>query len=83
VGILKCEGVVCKVSDQCYVVGVCEFIIGVCSNLVIVDEMFCNDENVCMIVDVCKVGECIGGEFLDCNDDNSCTIDLCEFVSGC
>jgi len=43
----------------------------------------CDDGNACTTSDQCMAGVCTGGANLDCNDDNMCTNDLCDPVSGC
>ncbi len=43
----------------------------------------CNDGNACSSGDACDAkGKCIGSK-VDCNDDNVCTLDLCDVDSGC
>lgn len=41
----------------------------------------CSDGNPCTDTDKCKSGKCAGAK-KDCNDDNACTIDLCDLKSG-
>ena len=42
----------------------------------------CSDGSPCTIGDYCLGGECLPGPTTDCNDDNPCTSDLCEPLSG-
>lgn len=50
--------------------------------MVVVDDIFCFDVNLCTQVDWCEVGECVGGG-VDCDDGNFCTSNVCEFAMGC
>lgn len=43
----------------------------------------CDDGSVCTTTDACTEGTCIGGGSLNCNDNNSCTIDSCDPIAGC
>ena len=43
----------------------------------------CDDGNVCTSGDVCSGGTCLSGMYVDCNDDDPCTIDYCDPMSGC
>ena len=45
----------------------------------------CNDGNACTTGDVCSGGVCAGTDTsaVDCNDNNVCTNDFCDPVSGC
>lgn len=43
----------------------------------------CETGNACTVNDVCSEGECIAGGPRNCNDGNSCTIDLCDEFVGC
>jgi len=43
----------------------------------------CEDGDPCSIGDVCLLGGCQSGPFLNCNDNLSCTLDLCNPVGGC
>ena len=48
----------------------------------------CNDSNQCTQNDICVDdgnggAECQGGSTRDCNDDNDCTSEVCNPVSGC
>jgi hypothetical protein len=42
----------------------------------------CNDGNSCSINDICDAGVC-AGQVLDCDDENSCTLDSCVQGVGC
>lgn len=43
----------------------------------------CNDNNVCTLDDQCAAGDCVGGGLMVCDDENSCTEDLCDPAKGC
>ena len=43
----------------------------------------CDDGDVCTTVDTCSGGICVGGSPLDCDDQNLCTDDSCNLVTGC
>ena len=42
----------------------------------------CDDGDACTITDHCDDGGCVGS-FISCNDNNPCTDDSCDGVSGC
>jgi cysteine-rich repeat protein len=39
---------------------------------------YCDDGLYCTVFDTCTAGVCVGGEPLDCGDDNPCTADTCD-----
>ncbi|NUN13991.1 MAG: lamin tail domain-containing protein [Myxococcales bacterium] len=43
----------------------------------------CADNDACATSKVCSLGACIGGDPIDCNDDNPCTADSCDSIVGC
>ena len=47
------------------------------------NELPCDDDDVCTISDHCHLGQCINSGPLTCNDGNHCTDDLCNPESGC
>ncbi len=47
------------------------------------DGKSCSDGTVCTSGDVCAAGTCKGGKALSCDDNNPCTIDLCDKAKGC
>ena len=47
------------------------------------NNALCDDGNACTTGDTCVAGACVGGPPLDCNDDNSCTDDLCDPLTSC
>ncbi|MGB0588113.1 MAG: hypothetical protein ACPGU1_00400 [Myxococcota bacterium] len=42
----------------------------------------CSDTNACTVNDICVAGAC-QGESIPCEDDNSCTEDVCSALEGC
>ena len=59
----------------------CDF--GLCIIIPTHDGTACDDNNVCTLSDICIGGECIGGAYLNCNDNNQCTEDSCNTEFGC
>jgi hypothetical protein len=43
----------------------------------------CSDGNVCTTKDECQAGACTPVGFASCNDNNACTVDACDPISGC
>jgi hypothetical protein len=43
----------------------------------------CNDHNTCTTADACSLGTCVGGQPLNCDDQNPGTADSCDPASGC
>ena len=43
----------------------------------------CDDGNRCTANDHCSFGFCGGGTPVDCNDNNPCTTEFCDFFLGC
>jgi hypothetical protein len=43
----------------------------------------CSDDNACTTGDVCAGGKCGVGPAANCDDGNTCTIDVCEPTAGC
>jgi len=48
-----------------------------------VNDVACDDGNVCTVGDKCEMGSCKGGVAMVCGDGNVCTDDSCDPVSGC
>jgi hypothetical protein len=84
-GALGCHAgtpVTCAALDQCHDAGVCESGTGFCTNPVKADGAGCNDGNACTRTDTCQSGVCTGSNPVICNDNNPCTVDLCDAGSG-
>ncbi len=47
------------------------------------DGSACDDGNACSEGDLCTQGKCKPGEQKGCDDNNSCTIDSCDWKAGC
>jgi hypothetical protein len=43
----------------------------------------CDDNDLCTETQQCQDGACKPQTFLDCNDDNPCTADVCDSAQGC
>lgn len=43
----------------------------------------CDDGSACTTNDFCFGGICVGGQNVDCSDNNPCTTDTCDAVLGC
>jgi MYXO-CTERM domain-containing protein len=43
----------------------------------------CADENACNGSERCTLGSCVVAERLDCDDEDVCTADACDAVTGC
>jgi len=52
-----------------------------CSPCTVDDD--CNDNIVCNGIEQCIGGNCQAGTLLDCDDNNPCTDDSCDAVTGC
>ncbi len=73
-GELNCsDGNTCT-SDSCEPLTGCQFT---------PNDDPCNDNIACTINDHCDGGSCVAGGLLDCNDNNLCTDDVCDFATGC
>lgn len=61
----------------------CNTATGICSLTALPDQTPCNDNDVCSQTQDCRSGECTPLTTLDCADDEECTEDLCDSVTGC
>ena len=73
-GVLPCDDGNPCTDDSCDPVAGCVFTD---------NDAGCDDGNACTTVDVCEAGECNGYVAPDCDDDDVCTTDSCDPVSGC
>ncbi len=55
---------------------------GECQDVVHADGTWCSDSDACTGPDKCKAGKC-QGKLLPCDDNNSCTKDVCSPATGC
>ena len=70
------DGNPCTVGDRC--------VSGTCTPTANGNENgVCDDANACTVTDRCVSGTCTGSGALDCNDNQSCTQDICAPESGC
>jgi hypothetical protein len=54
-----------------------------CRNLPVLDGTPCSDANACNGAERCQLGVCRPGVPPSCTDNNPCTNDLCEALTGC
>ncbi len=47
------------------------------------NQIPCSDGDACTTGDVCAAGACVKGSKADCDDGNSCTLDVCNSGAGC
>lgn len=47
-----------------------------------IDGLACSVDNACITGGTCLAGQCVGSA-LSCDDNNACTLDFCDVVSGC
>lgn len=80
-----CEGAVLDCSDsfdQCNI-GTCDPNSGACIQVPSVSGTPCNDNNACSLSDRCEAGICLGGEQVDCSDqEDQCMSASCDPESG-
>ena len=79
-GTSKCSNVICGVSDQCHLKGVCDEETGLCSDPLMPDNTPCNDANVQTTNDVCLAGACVGSISCGntfCYSDEQCSNPQC------
>lgn len=75
----------CVFHDDCSP-SVCHSVLclsNVCTYTSLGDGSLCNDGDVCNGQEFCHGGVCIDGIALSCDDDNPCTTDLCDPLTGC
>jgi MYXO-CTERM domain-containing protein len=54
-----------------------------CKHASVGDGTSCADADVCNGAEVCVAGACTAENVPDCDDQNDCTVDTCDAVSGC
>lgn len=47
------------------------------------NDLPCADNDACATSKICSFGACVGGDPIDCNDNNPCTADTCDSAIGC
>jgi len=60
----------------------CESTTGICRMVNVPDATGCNDQNGCTQGDQCIAGVCTAGTPKDCDDENDCTNDGCNPITG-
>lgn len=61
----------------------CDPATGTCTIGFVVDGTPCVHEDPCIEAATCTAGSCSGGDLIDCDDANDCTIDVCVPGDGC
>jgi hypothetical protein len=75
------EAVACE-SGPCFIAS-CDEKTGECGNEPVADGSSCDDGDLCTAEDICQAGECTPGPGLECADNNPCTTDSCDPLTGC
>ncbi|MBI5609904.1 MAG: hypothetical protein HY902_13610, partial [Deltaproteobacteria bacterium] len=77
----------CTVDGDCPPPGPCQVAAcgpaGQCIALAASEGALCDDGNACTTKDLCAAGACGGAGTLACDDQNPCTVDSCNPISGC
>lgn len=74
------NGLICDDDNEC-TVDSCDNKMGECSHFNMV--ILCDNGNVCITNDVCADGICKVGDVINCDDNNVCTVDICDLEIGC
>ncbi len=69
-GIPPCDGPCCEALDRC-------------EECPCTSDEECDDGNACNGLETCEERTCVDGTPLDCSDDDPCTEDSCDPISGC
>ena len=64
--------VACAALDQCHDIGICDPLVGTCSNPEKPGGTPCNDGNLCTQTDTCLVGVCMGSNTISCSAQDQC-----------
>lgn len=56
--------------------------VGSCVESQRADGTACAEGNLCVLGGVCQQGRCVG-QAVDCDDQNACTVDVCNAATGC
>lgn len=73
----------CTALDQCHLPGVCDPGTGNCSNPNAPNGTTCVDDNLCTSASQCIDGLCGPKTYVNCDDNNVCTLDECDPNKGC
>jgi hypothetical protein len=92
------DGDACTSGDACGLSGACTGTTIVCNdNNLCTDDACdlatgctttansapCSDNDACTSGDVCSAGKCATGAAANCDDGNTCTLDICDKQAGC
>ena len=76
------DGQACSDGNPCTTPDTCQA--GTCtSGPPLPDGSACSDGDRCTLADTCRAGACVGGPPRNCSDDNTCTSDGCDPLTGC
>lgn len=81
-----CSGgnpVICRPLDECHFTGECNTTTGVCTDPIVPDGSFCEDDNLCTTAETCQGGVCTPCGFTDCTPTNPCLLGSCDPDLGC
>jgi hypothetical protein len=82
----------CEIDDDCIGADlelgtcakpVCDLVARVCIAGYADDGDLCEDGDACTVDDTCTAGKCVAGGPAQCDDENECTHDTCDVLSGC
>src|SRR5262249_55215737 len=71
----------CNDNNPC-TLDTCDPVAG-CRHTPVANGTPCPDATVCNGAETCSAGVCVSNAPLNCNDNNACTTDSCDAVSGC
>ncbi len=73
----------CDDKNAC-TVDQCDNATGACKNVPEpLEGANCEDGDLCNTKDLCKAGKCVGGPQVSCEDNDTCTTDGCNPLTGC
>jgi hypothetical protein len=75
-GPLNCDDGLPCTRDSCHAMFGCE-------HQPLSEGEACGDDDVCNGTETCRGGACLAGAPLACQDDDACTLDLCDPTAGC
>jgi len=79
----NCDGDDLLSCDDCSLCTKDAFNLGGCEHEPIQEGEVCEDGNLCTEGETCSEGQCTGGEPVECDDDDPCSLDLCHPQAGC
>ena len=75
--------VTCPAPGSPCLTAICQPQNGTCQNEPANSGFACDDGDACTYGEACDEGDCHGGQSLNCNDGNGCTLDSCDELTGC